>query len=272
MREEAFRRFLASRLGGRSIDSYLSNLRRVERMLSTDMDVLAIDEHTIAFVRERLRGAGMHKSKVSDCLSASRAYAAFRIGAAGTESSIPVVPIAVSASAEANLPPAGLATKTTADLLASYATILQELRHRGIIRTGNGPVGDYAEHLFSRALGWTLEPNSNAGFDARDPATHLHYEIKARRLTSAKRSVQLSALRGLPERRFDLLAVLLFAPDFSIDTAALIPHELVLHQATYVAHTNSWRLVITPALLALSGIKDVTQVIRTIACSDVIST
>ncbi|WP_147276179.1 DUF6998 domain-containing protein [Sphingomonas aracearum] len=43
------------------------------------------------------------------------------------------------------------------------------------------PVGDYAETLFARAFGWTLEPNSRAAFDACD-ASGRRYQIKARRL------------------------------------------------------------------------------------------
>ncbi|WP_375270676.1 hypothetical protein [Sphingomonas sp.] len=113
-----------------------------------------------------------------------------------------------------------------------------------------------------------LEPNSNAGFDARDSATRQRYEVKARRLTSPNQSAQLSALRGLPEQRFDLIAVLLFAADFSVATAALIPHVLVLQRGSYVAHTNSWRLVVTPAQLAHTSIEDVTTAVRAISGGD----
>ena len=273
MREEAFRRFLAPRLGARSIGSYLSNLRRVERVLIVDVDALAIDDHMIESVRTRLRVADVNDAKVSDCLSALRAYAAFQDEAAVEESaSATVSPTVPAATTRADPAPTGRESATVTELLTDYAAILRELHVRGIARTGNGPVGDYAEHLFSRALGWTLQPNSNAGFDAHDPATHLRYEIKARRLTSAKRSAQLSALRGLTERRFDMLAVLLFAPDFSVDIAALIPHEVVLQRATYTAHTNSWRIMVTPALLALPAINDVTRAVRVVSSSDAIST
>ncbi|SEK36432.1 hypothetical protein SAMN05216382_0264 [Sphingomonas palmae] len=258
MREEAFRRFLAQRLGARSVDSYLSNLRRVERELTIDLDACARDEHEIDTLRVALKRSGMSDSKVADCSSALRAYAAFADRAPGTrdvKAEPPLKPIAAQSDQIA------IASLTTSNLLATYAAILRELRARGVARTGNGPVGDYAEHLFARALGWTLEPNSTAGFDARDPVTTLRYEIKARRLATGKRQAQLSALRRLPEHRFDILAVLLFAPDFSIDTAALIPHAMVLQHAAYTAHTNSWRVTVTPALLALPEVVDVTSAI-----------
>ncbi|WP_375270675.1 hypothetical protein [Sphingomonas sp.] len=147
MREEAFRRFLAPRLGARSIDSYLSNLRRVERVLRVDVDALALDDQLIENVREQLRAASVSDAKVSDCLSALRAYAALRRETAGT------YPLLPAPSTAADRSPNGLASMTTAALLASYAAILREFRACGITRTGNGPAGNYAEHLFSRALG-----------------------------------------------------------------------------------------------------------------------
>lgn len=162
----------------------------------------------------------------------------------------------------------GLEHTPTADLLALYAATLHELRTRGIARSSNGPVGDYAEHLFARAFGWTLQPNSTTGFDARDPATALRYEIKARRLSASGTVAQLSALRRLPEQRFDVRAVLLFTPDFRIQHAALVPHAVVVEHATYTAHTNSWRLIVTPAVLARSEVKDVTPAIATAAALD----
>ena len=41
----------------------------------------------------------------------------------------------------------------TAELMSRYAQILEELRHRAVIRTRNSPVGDYAEFLFAKSFG-----------------------------------------------------------------------------------------------------------------------
>lgn len=41
-------------------------------------------------------------------------------------------------------------------LLGAYAAILAELRTRGVVRTNNAPVGDYAETLVVAALGGSL--------------------------------------------------------------------------------------------------------------------
>lgn len=262
MREEAFRRFLALRLGVRSVDSYLSNLRRVERALSIDLDTLDIDDRLVEVLRGQLRGEGLGDRKISNCLSALRAYGGFATDRGSHGRVFPARTATIVRSAEQPYQPTGFEHADNIQLLTTYAAILQELRRRGMARTGNGPVGDYAEHLFAHAFGWTLEPNSAAGFNARDCKSNLRYEVKARRRASTTRTVQLSALRALPERRFDMLAVLLFAPDFSIDAASLIPHDVVLHHARYTAHTNSWRLIVTPALLAHPATVDVTDTIR----------
>lgn len=69
------------------------------------------------------------------------------------------------------------------ELLSLHSEILTQLRSRGVIRTKNNPVGDYAEWLVSNALGMTLLSNSSAGADAID-ADGLKVQIKARRVTS----------------------------------------------------------------------------------------
>jgi hypothetical protein len=43
---------------------------------------------------------------------------------------------------------------TPRELLVMHAAISEELRRRGVTRSSNNPVGDLAEHLFRRALGW----------------------------------------------------------------------------------------------------------------------
>lgn len=51
----------------------------------------------------------------------------------------------------------GLLTSLThLELLSLHSEILAELHSRGVIRTKNNPVGDYAEWLVSEALGMIL--------------------------------------------------------------------------------------------------------------------
>lgn len=113
-------------------------------------------------------------------------------------------------------------TLTTLGLLRTYGAVLGELHRRDVVRSSNSPISDYAEVLFCRAFGWTRENNSASGFYARD-AVGLRYQIKARRMTDAPGSRQLSAIRNLAGHPFDQLAAVLFCSDFSVHRAGLIP-------------------------------------------------
>lgn len=58
-----------------------------------------------------------------------------------------------------------LSTVSDSGLFSLYQAILGELKHRGVIRTENAPVGDYAEYLVATALGGELAPNSEKSWD-----------------------------------------------------------------------------------------------------------
>jgi hypothetical protein len=143
------------------------------------------------------------------------------------------------------------------DLLRWHARIGEELRRRDITRSDNAPAGDLAEVLFCRAFGWVQAPNSEKSYDATD-ANGTRYQIKARRDMGRIGNRELSALRGLGAGSFDVLAVVLFAPDFAIARAVLIPHALVLASARFSAHTHAHVFRATDAVLAAPGVQDVT--------------
>jgi hypothetical protein len=126
-------------------------------------------------------------------------------------------------------------------LLALHAKVADELRARGITRSANGPTGDLAEYLFCKAFGWEQAGNSHANFDAIGPHG-LRYQIKGRRITRFNNSRQLSAIRNLADVKvhFNFLAGVLFNEDYSVMRAALIPYAVVLQQAKFVEHTNSY--------------------------------
>ena len=90
------------------------------------------------------------------------------------------------------------------ELLELAGAIIEELRVRKIVRSSNGPVGDYAEFLFAKAFAWELVNNSQKGYDAKD-TNGQSYQIKSRRITSHNASRQLSPLRRLPEKSFRFL-------------------------------------------------------------------
>lgn len=112
------------------------------------------------------------------------------------------------------------------ELLSLHSEILTQLRSRGVIRTKNNPVGDYAEWLVSNALGMTLLSNSSAGADAID-ADGKKVQIKARRVTPDNPSRQLSALRNYEAADFDYLIAVIFDETYNILDAYKIPHEVI---------------------------------------------
>lgn len=151
-----------------------------------------------------------------------------------------------------------LASLTAPELLKLHAAVSDELRARGVTRSSNNPVGDLAEHLFCKAFGWTRSPKSEPEADAVGPDGR-RYQIKARRITAHNKSRQLGALRKLPGQGFDELAAVLFAPDYTVSRAAVIPHRVVADRASFVEHTNSWRFLLVDAVWALPGVLDVTD-------------
>jgi hypothetical protein len=150
---------------------------------------------------------------------------------------------------------------TARELLVLGVDSNAELRRRGIVRTENNPIGDFAEYLFCRAYSWKLVDNSEKEVDAIGP-DRTRYQIKARRLAGNAGDRQLSALRKLPEGGFDKLAAVLFDARFGIARAAIIPHALVLGNASRQGHTNSWRFMLRDEVWSWRGVDDVTAVLR----------
>ncbi len=100
---------------------------------------------------------------------------------------------------------ASLDTLTPGQLLAQYAAILAELRSRGIVRTGNAPLGDYAEYLAALVYDGPLEPNSGKSHDLV-AADGRRVQVKAITIAEGVRaSATFSAFRSF---EFDVAAML----------------------------------------------------------------
>jgi len=145
-----------------------------------------------------------------------------------------------------------------AALLALHAKVADELRSRGITRSSNNPTGDLAEHLFCKAFAWNQAGNANANIDAIG-SDGIRYQIKGRRVTRHNKSRQLSAIRDLGGAHFNFLAGVLFNEDYSVMRAALIPHAVVIEQATFVERTNSHRFLLRDGAWSVPGVHDVTM-------------
>ena len=154
-----------------------------------------------------------------------------------------------------------LSNLNTLELLKLQASAVAELRARDVVRTNNNPIGGYAEKLAEKALGLTLETNSQIGHDAKD-VHGLRYEVKARRVTSTNPSRQLSSIRQLNEKHFDWLLAIIFNEEFEVEQAVLLPHEAIADYATHREHTNSHILVMKGAVLKDARLKDITERIK----------
>lgn len=124
------------------------------------------------------------------------------------------------------------------DLLKLQSKILDELGSRGVVRTRNNPIGDYAEWLVSSKLNLQLQRNSKAGYDAVSK-NGIRYQIKSRRVTAKKKPTQLSAIRKINEDDFDVLIALIFNAEYEVITALEIPKEIVIEYSRYKAHVNA---------------------------------
>jgi len=146
----------------------------------------------------------------------------------------------------------------TSEVLALYAHVVEELRRRGVTRSSNNPVADYAEYLCEKALSLTRTARSAKGFDATD-LTGARYQIKGRRPTTHNASRQLGVLRELQENPFDYLVGVLFHEDFRVWKACLVPLAEVQTQSEYVARTNSWRFLLSDSVWNLPGVVDISS-------------
>jgi hypothetical protein len=157
-------------------------------------------------------------------------------------------------------PPTRVSLKRARTLLKQYGSILAELQARGIVRSSNNPISDYAEVLVCKALRLTRQSASTKGYDATDRQGR-RYEIKGRRPTAANRSLRLSAIRDIPGGHFAFLVVVLFAEDFSVRRAVVVPASAVRAAARYRNHVNAWILDARESLFGVAGCRDVTKLV-----------
>ena len=142
-------------------------------------------------------------------------------------------------------------------LFSLYRAILAELKSRGVIRTENAPVGDYAEYLVATALGGTLAPNSEKAWDVlgRDGEK---LQVKARVVSDPAEpgQLQLSPFRSFG---FDsAVIVLLSATDYAVSRASKVPRHVVESSAVYRQHVNGKVLFARPEIMGHADATDLT--------------
>ena len=151
---------------------------------------------------------------------------------------------------------------TLRQIFELYAEVLEELKRRGVTRSQNNPVGDYAEDLVCRALRLDRASKSNRGFDAIHKTSGKKYEIKARRLTSGNTSRQLGVIRNLERKQFDYLVGVLFNQDFTVRAACLIPHALVGRFARLSTHQNGHVLHLRDEILCAEDVRRIDELLK----------
>ena len=142
------------------------------------------------------------------------------------------------------------------DLLKLHAAAIGELKDRGILRTKNNPVGDYAEWLVSSALNLKLAKNSEAGYDAESDSG-LKVQIKARRVTVDNKSRQLGVIRNLEKKDFDVLVAVIFNESYEVIEAVSIPHCVIEDHSKHKPHVNGHILHIRGALLSDNRVQNI---------------
>lgn len=125
-------------------------------------------------------------------------------------------------------------------MLGQYAAILAELRERGVVRTANAPLGDYAEHLAHRVYGGTIERNSKKSYDI-EAADGKLVQVKARTLgSSTSPSAAFSAFRSFD---FDVATFLVFdAATYALLWAREMAPADVEAAARWSKHVNGFLL------------------------------
>ena len=154
-----------------------------------------------------------------------------------------------------------LLTFSESDLFSLYRAILSELKSRGVIRTENAPVGDYAEYLVAAALGGQLAPNSEKSWDVLG-SDGEKLQVKARVVSDPAEpgQLQLSPFRSFG---FDsAVIVLLSATDYAVSRASKVPRCVVESSAIYRKHVNGNVLFARPEIMGHPDATDLTVTLR----------
>jgi hypothetical protein len=132
------------------------------------------------------------------------------------------------------------------DLLGRYAAILQELQDRGVVRTRNAPLGDYAEYLAAQVYGGTLEPNSVKSYDLL-AADGRRVQVKARTVGPGTRvGAVFSVFRSFD---FDVAVLITFdSATYALRQAREVPVTDLETAGRHSAHVNGRLIRITAGL------------------------
>ena len=152
-----------------------------------------------------------------------------------------------------------LSALSESGLFSLYRAILRELKSRGVIRTENAPVGDYAEYLVATALGGQMAPNSEKAWDVLGHDGEK-LQVKARVVSDPAGPV---AAVPVPFLGFDsAVIVLLSATDYAVSRASKVPRHVVESSAVYRKHVTGKVLFARPEIMSHADATDLTAALR----------
>jgi hypothetical protein len=137
----------------------------------------------------------------------------------------------------------GLSGASVPHLLGRYAAILRELRDRGIVRTRNAPLGDYAEYLAAKVYGGELAANSVKSYDLL-ATDGRRVQVKARTVGSDTRAgAVFSVFRSFD---FDVAVLITFdSSTYALRWAREVPAVDLETAGRHSSHVNGRLIRIT---------------------------
>ncbi len=134
------------------------------------------------------------------------------------------------------------------DLLSTYESILAELARRGVTRTNDSPVGQYAEWLAARVLDGVLEANSVKSHDLIcDEFGRVQVKSRVVRGNAKRAETQLSPFRSF---EFDNALILLFDVSYAVVSATIVAADLIRSAGRQSSHVNGLIVRATSSLLS----------------------
>lgn len=135
------------------------------------------------------------------------------------------------------------------DLMCKYGDTVKQLRSNGIVRTKN-IVGEFAEYLVCKKMGFDLADKSQKSYDAICPRTQEKYQIKSRWSAFGTRAnyTEFGMIKNyFPEtdnKTFDYLIVIIFKDNFEILEAYKIPYDKVKNYAVSTKSPGDFKVKI----------------------------
>lgn len=137
-------------------------------------------------------------------------------------------------------------TRTPAQLLRDWSSIMRELRRTGVVRTNNNPVGDIAEAIVAQHYGGERGSFAQAGWDVKTP-DGTRIQVKAIRQTSTNKRSNVSPIR---DSDYDQVVLVVFDEDFLVTEGWVIDRDTVEELFPVKAYVNGRVITLTGLLRA----------------------